>query len=172
MHICYVDEAGCTGILPHAHSPVQPVLVIAGVAFDQAHLHAITLAFLNLKQRFFPGSQIGIGNPPVRQSPPFFLDWVLAEIKGSDLRRGLWAGGRNRRRQVLVFLDHFLRFLANYNARIMGRVLIKGIGIGMNGRAIYASSIQTMFSTFNNYLDVNGSQGFLVMDSRRKDQNV
>jgi hypothetical protein len=160
MRICYVDESGCTGVLPNAHSPIQPAFIVAGVAFDQAQLSSVTFDFLNIK------------HPRVARTPPLFLDWVLAEIKGSNLRRALRSGGRNRRRHALVFLDHFLRFLASHDAKIMGRVLVKGIGTPIHGRAVYTSAIQTIFSTFHDYLDGIRDQGLIVIDSRRKDQNV
>ncbi len=172
MRICYVDESGDTGVLPVANSPVQPVFVITGVSFNFADLRTLTFEFLNLKQRFFPNSQIRVGNPPVVQNPPNFLDWVLAEVKGSDLRRGLWTGGRNRRRHVLGFLDHFVSFLQNHDAKIMGRLLLKGIATPINGRSVYTSAIQTIFSTFQNYLSSINDSGIIVMDSRTKHQNV
>ena len=31
FHFCYLDESGCTGFLPAADSPIQPVFVIAGL---------------------------------------------------------------------------------------------------------------------------------------------
>jgi hypothetical protein len=40
MLICYVDDAGCTGALPTAESPVQPVFMVGAVVLDQARLFA------------------------------------------------------------------------------------------------------------------------------------
>ena len=96
MHICYMDESGCTGILPNHQSticflicstrvsrrcdvtPIQPVLVLAAVIVDESRLHKLTIDYLNLKQRFFPGKL------PVTAE---FLQWILAEVKGSEIRK-------------------------------------------------------------------------------------
>jgi hypothetical protein len=148
MHICYIDEAGCTGDLPTNNSPIQPVLVVAGVAFDQTCIRQLTYDYLALKKRFFPGSQINSGSPPISRAPPNFLDWVLPEIKGATLRRNVATGNRNQRRHALLFMGRVLSLLTSHNARIMGRVLIKGIATPIAGRAVYSSAIQTIFSTF------------------------
>src|SRR5436853_162715 len=83
MQLCYGDEAGCTGVLPAANSPIQPVLVIAGVCFAQAELHQITMDFLNLKQQFFPGSQLRRGNPPTLQPPPTLTLAFLSYLRSA-----------------------------------------------------------------------------------------
>jgi hypothetical protein len=172
MRICYVDEAGCTGTLPAANSPVQPVCVIAGAVFNYADLRAITFDFLNLKRHFFPGIRIRIGNPPVMQIPPLFLDWVLAEVGGCDVRTSLRNLNRNRRRHAIGFLDRFMDFLHNHDARIMGRLLVKPIGPIINGRSLYTSAIQTIFTTFQNYLQNVNDIGTVILDSRTKPLNV
>ena len=46
MKICYIDESGCSGILPAANSPNQPALVICGLFLDVARLKSITYDFL------------------------------------------------------------------------------------------------------------------------------
>ena len=48
MWICYVDEAGCTGVLPAIVSDIQPIFVIAGVIVDQTRLRQLTVDLLNL----------------------------------------------------------------------------------------------------------------------------
>ena len=154
------------------NSPIQPVLAVAGVAFDQARIRQVTYEFLDLKKRFFPRSQINVGSPPVSVTPPNFLDWVLPEIKGATLRRNIATGNRNQRRHSLLFLGSVLNLLSGHNARIMGRVLIKGIGTPIAGRAVYGSAIQTIFATFDNFLTTIDDRGIIVADSRGKDQNV
>ncbi len=54
MQVFYVDEAGCTGTLASAVSPIQPVFVVGGVMLHQARLQDFTLDWLHLKDRFFP----------------------------------------------------------------------------------------------------------------------
>jgi hypothetical protein len=172
MRICYVDESGCTGVLPTANSPIQPVCVIAGVVFNGDHLRTLTFDFLNLKKRFFPNGRIGVGRPPVMQTPPYFLDWVLPEVGGCDIRVSLRHANRNPRRHGIGFLDRFVDFLDNHGAKVMGRILVKQIGQPINGRALYTSAIQTIFEAFQNHLDTVDDVGVVVLDGRTKPQNV
>ena len=78
MKICFIDEAGCTGSLPSATSNIQPVLVITGVIIDYLKLSRATEELINLKQRFFPS---------ISPSNSEYLSCILAEIKGSELRK-------------------------------------------------------------------------------------
>ena len=71
MQVCYVDESGCTGTLPTPTSNIQPLIVIAGLIIQQRCLHPMTIDFLNLKSRFFPGL-LPNGRP--------FLDGMLVEV--------------------------------------------------------------------------------------------
>lgn len=58
------------------------------------------------------------------------------------------------------------------DARVFGRVWIKGIAAPINGTAIYTSSIQALCATFQNFLDARGEQGIVIADSRRPSQNA
>lgn len=42
MYICYIDEAGCTGALPHGNNDIQPVFILAGVFIKQTHILKIS----------------------------------------------------------------------------------------------------------------------------------
>lgn len=162
MRICYVDEAGCTGSLPTAVSDVQPVFVLCGVDLPQSSIHRITHEFLHLKQRFFP-------NLAPRGST--YLEWILTEIKGSELRRGAADPSRNKRRHSLGFLHETLALLEAEHAHINGRVWVKGIGSQVNGRSIYTFSLQYICKCFNAQLEAADDIGLLVADSRHKALN-
>ena len=73
IRVCYIDESGCTGVLPSATSQIQPLLVIVGIVFHQNHLTNITQEFLTLKRKFFPAL--------TPQTVPF-LTHAKVEIKG------------------------------------------------------------------------------------------
>jgi hypothetical protein len=167
MYVCYVDESGCTGELPSAISPVQPVLVIAGVIIDHSLIRSVTREFLALKQRFFPRAVLQDGRVP-RRLP----DWVLAEIKGSDVRRSVRSVDRRQRRQAIGFLDGFLSILEHHGLKLVGRVWIKAIGSPINGRGIYTYSIQAICTTFQAFLAEKDDLGFIIVDSRTKPQNA
>ncbi len=167
MWICYVDEAGCTGILPAAVSDIQPVFVIAGIMVDQTRLSGLTIDFLNLKRRFFPHAQLPSGAPPAR-----FLDWALFEVKGADVRR-LLADDRSSRRHFAVgFLTELLNLMATHQIRMTGRLIAKGIGVPMKGAAIFSTAIQDICLTFHHFLGTVHDDGIIIADSRNKEQNA
>lgn len=161
MRICYVDESGDTANLTDAVCNIQPVFVPAAVVLQQALLSATTIEFLRLKQTFFPGQIPKTGH---------YLD-SMAEIKGADLRRNLRAGPRKVVRQTIGFLDHFVDLLERQHARIVGRVWIKGIGRPIDHAAIYTSSVQSIFGSFQHLLTREDDTGIVIADSRRKPQN-
>ena len=143
MQFCYVDEAGCTGVLPSASSDIQPVLVVAGVVVPQETLAELTREFIHLKREFFPA------NRPRGSS---HLDWISVEVKGSELRRLVAGSSRNRRRHAIGFLDKTVALLERHHCRLKGRVWVKGIAAPFNGRSVYTSSIQYIHEWFNAWL--------------------
>jgi Protein of unknown function (DUF3800) len=163
MYICYVDEAGCPGALPHATSSVQPCLVLAGLLLPQDSLVNVTNEFLSLKARFNPSTVAG--------KKKHFLDTAKDEIKGSDLRRDIRKPSRNRRRAVFGFIDKVLEILERYDAKIIARIYVKSPGAPFNGRAVYAASIQNFCACFQKYLEEKNSSGLIVADSRTPAQN-
>lgn len=163
MQFYYLDEAGCTGVLPSSTSPVQPLFLMAGVIISQSCVGQITRDFVDLKARFFPGAMARIRLP---------LDRILVEIKGADLRADLRSGNHRRCRHAVAFLEHLLDLLARHNARVMGRIYIKGIGGPFDGRAVYTASMQAMCNDFQHLLHTRGDTGMIVADSRTKPQNA
>ena len=157
MYLCYMDESGCTGALPSSTSPIQPVLVVGGIILDEAQVHSLTIDYLNLKQRFFPGKL-----PDTAE----FLQWVLVEIKGSDLRKQARSSHHKKRSSAFCFLDEFLKLLEAYGVKIIGRVWVKGIGQPFNGRSVYTCSVQQICAHFNHFLAQANSTGLLIADSR------
>lgn len=163
MRICYVDESGCTGVLPAPISPIQPVFILSAVVFHQNHLAHLTQEFLTLKRKFFPA---------LTPNTVPFLQHVLVEIKGSDLRRSIRIGGRNLRRHTFGFIDGCIDLLVKYNARIFCRVWVKGIGAPISGTAIYTYSIQSACTAFQKLLEFEDNEGVMICDSRLPHQNV
>jgi|APCry1669191812_1035378.scaffolds.fasta_scaffold06073_4 hypothetical protein len=163
MKVFYVDEAGCTGMLPTATAPIQPVFALGGVILDQVHLRDFTLDWLHLKDRFFPG---------LKAPNADFLDWIAVEIKGADLRRRIREGKRDPRRQSLGFMDKFLDLMEKYDARLLARLYVKPIGVAFNGQSVYTSAIQILAAEFQRYLDVTHSAGLMILDSRNKPKNT
>jgi hypothetical protein len=157
MHLCYMDESGCTGVLPNATSQIPPVLVLAAIIVDESRLHNLTIDYLNMKQRFFPGKL------PVTAE---FLQWVLAEIKGSELRKHARSASHRERSHAYSFLDELLTLLETYSIKIIGRIWVKEIGGPFSGRSVYTSSVQHVCTYFNHFLGATQSNGLLIADSR------
>ena len=162
MFLLHIDEAGCPGALPSSISPVQPVFVVAGIVFPQGELARLTPEFLHLKSRFFPALARGRA----------FLDCVLAEVKGSDIRRDACSSSRRVRRHALGFLDKYVELLEQAGVRILGRAWVKGIGRPFDGRAVYTSSIQSLCQGFQMFLEGQDDRGFVICDSRTSYQNA
>ncbi len=167
MHVCYVDEAGCTGQLPSATSDIQPLFAMLGLILDQSKVQDLTLKFLYLKREFFPNAVLWDN-----RSPRQFLDWVLFEPKGGDLRKQIAEGGKRGRRQALRFFDKMLSLIEEAGAKLVGRVWVKGISQPFNGHAVYTSSVQRLCEYFDASLVSTGDHGLLVADSRTKDKNA
>jgi len=157
LRVCYVDESGCTGVLPSSTSDIQPAFVIAGIILDYSKLHSATHDLLSLKQRFYP-ALVG--------KHPHYLGGILEEVKGAELRRQIARGNRNQRRHSFGFIDGLFRILKSADARVIGRVWVKGIAQPINGRSIYTYSIQSIYQAFQNYLIVEKDYGTVVLDSR------
>jgi hypothetical protein len=162
MRICYVDEAGCTGSLPSATSDVQPVFVLGGVDVPEASIHRITHEFLHLKKRF---------HPHLAPRGATYLEWILTEVKGAELRKGAADPSRNKRRHALGFLHETLSLLEAENARVTGRVWVKGIGDPVNGRSMYTFSLQYICRCLDQRLQAEDETGLLLCDSRNKALN-
>jgi hypothetical protein len=71
-----------------------------------------------------------------------------------------------------MYLNYCLKLLEKYNAKIFGRVWIKGIGKSVRGRAIYDFSVQYICQAFQHLLDKENDMGFIVADSRTPLQNA
>lgn len=163
MRICYVDEAGCTGGLPSLVSDIQPVFVLCGVSFRVQDLGSLTHDFLQLKRRFFPNLLDSATAP--------YLSWVLPEIKGADLRKQAVSGSRRQHRHARGFLDAVLKLLEANDARLYGRVWVKGVAQPFNGRSVYTYSLQYICEWFDRCLAHDGDHGVVVADSRNKALN-
>jgi hypothetical protein len=163
MKICYVDEAGCTGSLPSPQSKIQPVLSLSAVIIDYSKLHQLTEDWLDLKQSHFPALA------PVQTT---HMGWILPEIKGSDLRRDACSGSRNLRRHSFRVLEKTLEILEKADAKLAGRIWVKGVGVPLNGVSVYTFSVQSIYTTFQRYLAAQNDIGVVILDGRLKHLNT
>lgn len=162
MHFCYLDESGCTGALPSATAPIQPVFVVGGFVINGASVPRLTRDFLALKWRYFANRMPASGR---------FLDALRVEIKGAELRRHAASPRRRERRQAVGFLDRLLELLQRHRARLIARVWIKDIGARFDGSSVYAYSVQDLCACFDDLLTRVGGSGLVIADSRNKPKN-
>ena len=163
MKTCYIDEAGNPGMLPSRTSNVEPVFIVTGLVIDQTHIPAITTDFLSLKQRYFPG----LGPKGMRR----WLNWMLVEIKGGEVRKDGAAVSRRKYRQAHGFLGKALSLMEAHDARFISRIWVKGIGKPFNGRAVYSFSVQAICEGFQRLLVSADSDGLVIADHRTPAKN-
>jgi Protein of unknown function (DUF3800) len=162
ISICYIDEAGCTGMLPSATSAIQPALVISALIIDLVKVPEVTNNFIKLKVKYFPGQFSRLKHD---------LDALMVEIKGADVRADLRRGPKQKIQQRQKFLDDVFALLDNSGAKLVSRIWIKGIGQPFNGRAIYTTTAQRMAALFQNYLKEKGHYGAMIGDFREPRAN-
>lgn len=160
MRILYVDESGGFEA-PNSHRSATPLMVIAGVALDHRSLPVITNEFLRLKARFFPRKVKGTR----------ILDYVLAEVKGSDLRAGIRASSRDKRRHTIGFLDEVMKILTRNDGKVFGRVWVKD-GAALDPRSSYTFAIQDLSQHFNHLLVAENDLGLVLCDGRLHHQDA
>ena len=162
MYLCYVDESGEAGTFQISDPNSNPFFVIVGLILEQSRLIALTNDFLRIKNRFFPGY--------FNATAPF-LDSILIEIKGNELRKSLREDNTRRWQQSIGFIDACLNLLKNNNATLLGRALIKNPGEKYDDAAVYGGSIMHICHHFNYFLEQRYEFGMVIADSRRSAQN-
>lgn len=155
MLIAYVNECGCSGELPSADSPVMPLLTIAGFALDATGVDRLTYGLAEWKLRFFPGLCRDLADP---------LDSILVAVEGAELRR-LARRSRRQARFAAMALGGLLDLLEAEEARLLGRVWIKGIDEPFNRRAIFSSSLQTILGGLGDLCARRGTYGMALLAS-------
>jgi hypothetical protein len=136
---------------------------MGAIFIDAGDLPAITRGFLEIKGRFYP-----LLMPAERP----FLDRVLVEIKGADLRNDIRNARQPHNRTAIGFLDQLFGLLEDHHVRMVARVWIKGIGAAINGTSVYTASVQAIYRYFQNYVTGLNDRGIVIADGRSKTKNV
>jgi hypothetical protein len=100
-----------------------------------------------------------------------FLDHILSEVKGGDLRASLRSPSRNTRRHAKGYLDRIVEILEQRQISVIGRVWIKAIGQPLEPAASYTYAIQDLARQFQRFLEAKRSAGLIICDSRMHNQN-
>ena len=80
MHFCYIDESGGFEA-PNLGTAATPLVVIVGVAFPASAVPELSFDLLHIKRKFKV------------QQQRHHLDYLLQELKGSELRKGVRSKG-------------------------------------------------------------------------------
>jgi hypothetical protein len=162
MYLCYVDESGEAGTFQVSDTNSNPFFVITGLVIERSHLISLTNDFLRIKRRFFPG-HFSATSP--------FLDSILIEIKGNELRKSLREENTRRWQQSIGFIDSCINLLRANNVMLLGRALIKNPGDKNDDAAVYGRSIMHICQHFNFFLEQHQEFGIVIADSRKSAQN-
>jgi len=159
--MCYVDEAGNTGVYDQADPSSSPVFVLAGVSVDDSRANDLLMDYLRLKQRF---------EPTLRNRQ--FSDVIQHEVKGATLRRDIRSSSsRNTRRRALGFTDHVVTLLERYGCQVYGRVLVKQSGVEYGPATTYPSAVADMAVTLDRQACDAGQQALMILDAQTKVKN-
>ena len=146
-YVCHIDESGDAGPLPSADSPVQPVLVVAGLIVSESALARMASDFAAVKRKVNPGA-------------------VPPEVKGRTLREALRSPSAKRRRFAESLLADAFDLMEDAGATVAGSVWIKPAGGAFDGNAAYVSSAMFVASRFQRFLAARQSRGTIVCDNR------
>ena len=161
MLICYVDEAGNVGVYDPTDPASTPVFALAGVSVDDTRADDLLMDYLRLKQRFEPSLRNRL-----------LSDVIQHEAKGAGLRRNIRTpGSRNTRRRAIGYLDHVLRLLEDYGAKVFGRVLVKRAGEVYSPSSTYPSAVADLATTLDRQACDSGLRSLMILDAQTKVKN-
>ncbi len=159
MYFTYIDESGGFEA-PNTSPDATPLMVFAGLIVQASAIPAMTNAFLQLKRRFYPSESSK------------FLDTMLIEVKGSELRRAVRSTSRRQQRRAIGVLDGAMKLIEEYDVRLVGRVWIKEPSKGLDPQGSYTFAIQDICRHFNHFLARQNSTGLVLCDARRHNQDI
>jgi len=164
MHIAYMDDAGDLGTVssPPKHND-QPVFALTILILNQSRLPSLVSDFLQIKRNYYPRLIAPASD---------FLEAVLCEIKGADLRREIALGARNQARDAARFLSEVMDLCTRSGVRVVSKVFVKAIGQQNRQTAAYTSACQSLFKSFDLYLTSVDDIGVCISDARTKALNV
>ena len=159
MFFCYIDESGGFEA-PNQGQAATPLMVIAGLIVPSSAIAPLTDDLLALKRQFYP-NQAGK-----------HLDYLLYEIKGSDLRNRIRGSNRRKRMHARTVLDGVVSIAARHRCRLVGRIWIKKPSQGLDPASTYTFAVQDIARHFNHYLETRDSHGLVLCDSRDHRQDI
>ena len=139
----------------------MPLFCLMGLTLEDTSLRDFTKDFLHLKRRFFPRETVS----------SLYLERILKEIKGSEIRKKFRSGSRHTERHHRIgFLDELVALVERHECKVFARITIKNIGPKTANQSVglYTSSIQWVCKTFGEMLQHENDAGIVIADSRTK----
>ncbi len=154
MHVCYVRESDPVRLGESDDSERPSVMVVTGLILRAAAVEPLTKDFIDIKRDFYP------------DTASRNLDYILTEIKGSNLRAGLGSDNVHLQDYIIDLLDEVFELLDHYRVRLIGRVWIIDPAKSFNHTATYSYAVQDCSRHFDHFLDENNSRGMLMCEAR------
>lgn len=137
-------------------------MAIVALLVDSNELPSLTRDYVALKCRYFAAKFAGARS----------LDFILSEVKGSQILSLTRSSARNDRRKALQFRRDLCTLLEQHNVKVMARVWIKADGKSLNMKKSYGYAIQDITRDFNAYLESVDDFGTVIADSREHKLNI
>jgi len=136
-------------------------MAIAGLILDSSEIPSLSRDFVNLKCRHFAPKMTG------RRS----LDYILTEVKGTQLLSLHRSPSRNKRRQAARFLSEVFDILERHDVKVLGRIWVKSVGESINVKTRYGYAMQDFAKAFELILRESDEDGIIIADSREHKLN-
>lgn len=164
MHICYLDESGDSQKIVRPTDDIQPMLVITGIFLDVTCLRDITTEFISLKKKYFPSMFSALTHN---------LDALPIEIKGCDIRKEIRINNISspKVQHHFKFLDELLLLMNKYQVKMVSRIWVKEFNKPIVDKSVYTITTQNICLRFEDFLNKNNSDGFLIADFRDPKKN-
>ncbi|WP_420445274.1 DUF3800 domain-containing protein [Candidatus Poriferisodalis sp.] len=159
MYVCYVDESGGFEA-PNSGPRATPLMVFAGLIVEAAAIRPLTADFLALKRRFYPGEVSR------------HLDYVLAEVKGAELRKAVRVGSQRERRHAFGVLDGVMRLIEHHDIWLVGRIWVKEPAKALEPDSTYTYAVQDIARNLDHFLGQQNTSGLVICDGRDHRQDV
>lgn len=173
MYFCYIDESGDSSTLVEQDNNSNPFFILVALIIHQEYLIPITLDFIKFKKIYYPNlspkniSDIDLNS---KLEKPF-LEGILAEIKGSDIRSHFRTGSTNAKKTDIGFLNQCLNLLKKYDVKLLGSTLVKQFNRKNSDASFYGQSILYFGAEFEKFLCQKQQTGLIIADSRKSNQN-
>jgi hypothetical protein len=162
VQLLYVDEAGNAARYSRGDPSGSPLLVIAGLTLNRAHLPVAN-------ERMLLARCAAFGRRP---KTPLVESLHANEVKGATLRGGLLGReGRRKQKHCWEYVESCMGILEDLGSRIFGNVWLKAPGECLDDAGVYGASLQHFAVDFAHHLANSDEHGLMLLDGRSVPQD-